>query len=108
MPLFETKADLAAAGPTSLWEAVAMLSRVQEQQATALREGDQLRLRHLYSEQALAWAFVRGFAQQLIERGEAPPGMVERLRSALKIRERREVELRAASARLDENVRLAA
>ena len=85
-----------------------MLSRVQEQQAVALREDDRAGLRRLLSEQAVAWAFVRGFAEQLVARGEAPPGMVERLRRALRIREEREAELREAYTRLDERMRLAA
>jgi hypothetical protein len=108
MTAFSSKADLGAVGPGNLWEAVAMLSRVQEQQAVALREGDRMRLRRLLSEQAVAWAFVRGFAEQLVERGEAPQGMVERLRRALKIREERETELREAYGRLDERRRQAA
>ena len=108
MAVFTDKAQLGAVGPGSLWEAVAMLSRVQEQQAIALREGDKPRIRRLLSEQAIAWAFVRGFAEQLIQRGEAPVGMVERLRRALKIREERETELRDAYCRLDERLREAA
>lgn len=108
MAVFSDKANLGSAGPGSLWEAVAMLSRVQEQQAVALREDDRAGLRRLLSEQAVAWAFVRGFAEQLVARGEAPLGMVERLRRALRIREEREAELREAYTRLDERMRLAA
>ena len=108
MTVLASRADLATAGPRSLWEAVAILSRVQEQQGSALREANRAELRRLRSEQAVAWGFVRGFAEHLVARGEAPAGMVERLRRALRLREASEATVREASTRLDNGLPLAA
>ena len=109
MPRGEQGKDIPAAiGPRSLWEAVTMLSRIQDQQEVAIKERDLARMNRLLSEQAVAWSYVRGFAEQLVRRGEAPPGMARRLRTVLKIHERREVELAEALARLGEKLQSAA
>ena len=86
MPRWEhVKENRAATHPRNLWEAVTMLSRVQEEQEIAARLGEASRGAELVHEQALAWAYLRGFAENLVARGEAPPGMVARLRAALKL-----------------------
>lgn len=108
MPVFSTIPDLASIRPTSLWEAVALLARIQDELAAALREQDLAALRHLRSDQAVAWAFIRGFAEQLVARGEAPPGMVQRLRRALRLHEVREAELREAAGLSEKPLPLAA
>ena len=86
MPRWEhVRENRAATQPRSLWEAVTMLARVQEEQEIAARLGEVSRGAALDHEQALAWAYLRGFAENLVARGEAPPGMVARLRTALKL-----------------------
>jgi hypothetical protein len=87
-------------GPRNLWEAAGALAQIQEQQGLAIRAGDIPRLNRLLSEQAVAWDRVRGCAEQLIARGEAPEGMVERLRESLRIHQDRERELEIAKDRL--------
>ena len=87
-------------GPASLWEAVGLLSHLREQEAHALREGDYSRGRRLAQLQALAWSYIRAFAEPLEARGDAPPGMVERLRLSLKIPLSEDLSLLAALRRL--------
>ena len=87
-------------GPATLWEAVGLLSHLREQEAHALREGDYSRGRRLAQLEALAWSYIRAFAEQLEARGDAPPGMVERLRLSLKIPLSEDLSLRVARHRL--------
>ena len=87
-------------GPQSLWEAMGILVRVQEEQELAIQKGDMPRLNRLLSEQAVAWSYIKAFALQLIERGEASPDMAERLRKILKVHQQREIELETAKERV--------
>jgi hypothetical protein len=102
-------------GPHSLWEAVGLRVYLQEQESIAVADGKTARLIYLAAlaarlvdrpaqaarrvdlaagaaqlvdlraQQAVAWAFIRTFAEELIRRGEAPADMVERLRQSLRI-----------------------
>ena len=101
MPGLNDFADrLASAGPRSFWEAVGTLSRIQDEQAIAIRAGDLGKLNRLLSEQAIAWAHARAFVLELVARGEAPLGMVERLRQITQVHKDREGELLEAQERL--------
>lgn len=77
-------------GPRSLWEAVGLLVYLREQETIALRDetialrdqtialrppdvGKAAQMGDLRRQQAVAWAYIRTFAEELIRRGEPPP-----------------------------------
>lgn len=71
--------------PRTLWEAMGRLAQVREQHDFARRTGDHKRLAELAALHLLLWARVRAFVAPLVERGEAPPEMVERLQASLQV-----------------------
>jgi hypothetical protein len=87
-------------GPRTFWEAVTTISRVRDQYELASRRRDLGRLKRLRGEQAVAWSYVRDFAGTLEKRGQAPAGMVDRLREVLKIHAHDEKCLDEACQRL--------
>jgi exoribonuclease II len=76
-----------------------LLACLQEQQARAVEEGDRRRLNRVVSLQTLAWAYVRTFAEQLVQRGEAPADLAERLRRSLRIAPAQDRQLQALRSR---------
>ncbi len=91
---------LAFREPRDLWEAVGMLAQIREQQLFAARAGDQAQVDRLHSLQAIVWAHIKTFATRLVDRGEAPGDMVDRLRATLQIHPARDQELHTARQRL--------
>lgn len=61
------------------------MAQVREQAAAARRGGDARSLAALRERQVALWGRVEALAVELIARGEAPAGMVERLRVALEV-----------------------
>ena len=103
MPNLGDLADnFARIGPHSLWEAMALLGHIQDEQERVTRQGDLGRLNRLLSEQAVAWSYVKAFALGMIERNEAPPDLVDRLRTVLQVHPHREQEVEQAQRRLAE------
>jgi hypothetical protein len=100
----DIESALSNTGPQTLWEAFGEMSRVQEEQAFAIRQGDTPALDRLLTEQVIAWTRVREFAERLVEAGKAPPNLVERLRGVLIVHKERERELDAAKRRLQERL----
>jgi hypothetical protein len=89
---------VALQGPRNLWEAVALLAHLQEQEGIAVQAGDVGALARLRKGQAVGWAYLRTFAVELVRAGEAPEDMVERLQERLQIRGECEREVAAAVA----------
>ena len=92
--------------PRNLWEAMGALAQIREQQSFAARAEDRAQVERLRSLQSVTWAYIKTFAAQLVERGEAPPDMVERLRNSLEIHPARERELSTARQHLASRARL--
>jgi len=83
-----------------LWEATNLLTYLQEQQARAVNQKDWASFNRVTSLQTVAWGYIRIFAEQLVERGEVPVDLTERLRKNLGIARARDGELRTARARV--------
>jgi hypothetical protein len=94
--------------PKTLWEAVTTIARVRDQYDLAAKRRDLARLKHLRGEQTLAWSYVRDFAGRLEAKGQAPEGLVARLRDKLQIDPQREQDLDEAIMRLRDRTRLEA
>jgi hypothetical protein len=62
-----------------------LLVYLQEQERIAA--GETARVAELRGRQAVAWAYVRSFAEELVRRGEAPEDLVERLRESMRIQQ---------------------
>ena len=69
--------------PGNIWEAVTTLRRLEQEREIARRQGEAQRDQELRREQAGVWQFVRGFAEELVRRGEAPERLVKRLWQAV-------------------------
>jgi len=99
--------SLSEPAPQTLWEAMGMLSRVQDEQEFAIRQNDMERLNRLLDEQVAAWSYVKAFAIQLIENGKAPEDLIERLGQVLKVHKSREEQLAQVRQQVQEELQQA-
>lgn len=102
----DSSTEMRYQNPRNLWEALALLSDLQHEQAQAVREGDRQRLSHLMRRRMGAWAYVRLCAERLAQRGEAPADFPHRLRECLRVSPGQEEWLQALRARAEVGERL--
>ena len=88
-------------GPRSLWEAVSVLVRIQEEEEIGCRQGGTGRRGELRNERILAWSYVSNFAEEMVRRGEAPAGLVARLRRMVRVPREIEEELMGTKLQLE-------
>jgi hypothetical protein len=66
-------------------KAARLLARAARAARLIARGAEKVQLVELRTQQAVAWAYIKTFAEELVRRGEAPADFVERLRVSMRI-----------------------